>query len=87
MPSSPPFIDRETGSLNINQLKAEALPLAGLIALIAGLALIPLFFAFLFGGSSGFGLIFTVAGQFILAVGTAIVLIYVVARGIQLADD
>ena len=85
MSSSRPFIDRETGALDTDQIRAEAFPLAGLIALFAGLALVPFVLVFLFAGNSALGLLFTVAGQFILAIGTGVVLIYVVARGIQLS--
>jgi hypothetical protein len=31
--------------------------------------------------------VFTVASQFVLAVGTGVLLLYVIARGIQLADE
>jgi hypothetical protein len=85
MASSHPFIDRETGTLDMNQIRTEAFPLAGLIALFTGLALIPFIFVFLFAGNSALGLLFTVLGQFILAIGAGIVLMYVIARGIQLS--
>lgn len=83
----PPFIDRDTGSLDYGQIQAEAFPLAGLIAFFAGLALVPFVFVFLFAGNSALGLLFTVVGQFILAIGTGVVLMYVIARGIQLAKE
>lgn len=86
MPSSPPFIEQETGSLDTDQIRAEAFPLAGLIALFAGLALVPFIFVFLTGGNSALGLLFTVIAQLILAVGAGIVLMYVITRGIQLAE-
>jgi Na+/proline symporter len=81
-----PFIDRETGGLDTDQIRAEAYPLAGLIALFAGLALIPFVIVFMVGGNSFIGLLFTVLGQLIIAVGAGIVLIYVIARGIRLAE-
>ena len=86
MPSSPPFIDLETGSLDYAQIREEAFPLAGLIALFAGLALVPFVVVFLFAGNSALGLLFSIIGQLILAVGAGIVLIYVIARAIQLSD-
>lgn len=86
MPSSPPFIEQESGSLDTDQIRAEAFPLAGLIALFAGLALVPFIFVFLTGGNSALGLLFTVIAQLILAVGAGIVLMYVITRGIQLAE-
>jgi hypothetical protein len=85
MPSSPPFIDEESGSLDTAQIREEAFPLAGLIAFFAGLALVPFVFVFFTGGNSALGLLFTVIAQLILAVGAGIVLIYVITRGIQLA--
>lgn len=87
MSSSRPFIDRDTGALNTGQIRAEVFPLAGLIALFAGLALVPFVFVFLFAGNSALGLLFTVVGQFILAIGTGITLMYVIARGIQLSGE
>ncbi len=86
MSSSPPFIDHESGSLDTDQIRNEAFRLAGLIALFAGLALVPFVFVFLSGGNSALGLLFTVIGQLILAVGAGIVLIYIITRGIQLAE-
>ena len=80
-----PFIDPETGGLDRNQIRAEAFPLAGLIGLFAGLALVPFVFVILFAGNSALGLLFTVLGQFVLAIGAGVVLMYVVARGIQLS--
>ena len=41
----------------------------------------------LVGGGSPIALIFSALAQLILAVGAGVVLIYVVARGIQLADE
>ncbi len=86
MPSTPPFIDPETGALDNSQILEEAYPLVGLIALVVSAALVPFLLVFLLFGDSSLGLVFTLIAQFILAVGTAIVLLYVVARGIQLAD-
>lgn len=87
MAKSTPFIDFETGGLDTDQIRSEAYPLAGLIALFAGLALIPFVFMFLFGGNSALGLLFTVVAQLIFTVGAGIVLMYIIARGINLADN
>lgn len=87
MAQSTPFIDVETGGLDTDQIRAEAYPLAGLIALFAGLALIPFLVVFLFAGNSVIGLLLTVVAQLVLAVGAGIVLIYVIARGVSLAED
>jgi hypothetical protein len=84
--SSPPFIDQESGELDLGQIRAEVFPLAGLILLFGGLALLVFLLTLLAAGNSILGGFLVVVTQFILAVGTGIVLMYVVARGIQLAD-
>lgn len=81
-----PFIDPQTRSLDIDQIRREAYPLAGLIMLFGGLALVPFVLALLFSRIPGFGVFFTIVTQFVLAVGAGITLMYVVARGIQLAE-
>jgi hypothetical protein len=86
MSPSVPFIDPETGALDTAQIRNEAYPLAGLILLFVGLALIPFLFVLLLFGNSLLGFLFTLVTQFVLAVGTGIVLIYIIARAIQLAD-
>ncbi|WP_435115602.1 hypothetical protein [Halolamina sp. C58] len=84
--SSPPFIDPESRELDLAQVRAEIFPLAGLIVLFEGAALLLFLITLLVAGNSLLGGVLTVISQFILAVGTGIVLMYVVARGIQLAD-
>lgn len=84
--SSPPFINQESGELDLGQIRSEVFPLAGLIVLFGGLALLAFLITLLFAGNSLFGGLFIIVSQFIVAVGTGIVLMYVVARGIQLAD-
>lgn len=81
-----PFIDPQTGALDVDAIRQEAYPLVGLIALFAALALVP--FAFIIAGFGGsvLGPLLTLLTQFVLVLGTAIVLMYVVARGIQLAE-
>lgn len=85
MSPSPPFVDRGTGELDAAQILAEAIPLAKLVGLVAAVALVPLL-PMLFGVRSAVGLALTLVGQFALAVGSGVVLLYVVARGVQLAD-
>jgi hypothetical protein len=84
--SSPPFIDQESGELDLDQIRTEVFPLVGLIVLFGGLALLAFLLALLVAGNSLLVGVFTVVSQFVLAVGTGIVLMYVIARGIQLAD-
>ncbi|WP_247728820.1 hypothetical protein [Halovivax limisalsi] len=86
MASSPPFVDPESGELDVGQIRAEALPLAGLVVLFGGTALLVFVIALLVAGNAVLGGLLTVISQFVLAVGAGIVLMYVVARGIQLAD-
>lgn len=80
-----PFIDPQTRGLDTDQIRSEAYPLAGLIMLFGGLALIPFLLALFFRG--GLGVLFTILAQFIVAIGTGIVLMYVIARGIALAES
>lgn len=86
MPTSKPFIEHATGGLDTDQIRAEAYPLAGLVALVGGLALIAFLFVVLVGGNGPLGVLFTIVTEFVLAVGIGIVLMYVIARGIQLTD-
>ena len=85
--SSPPFIDQASGELDLGQIRAEVFPLAALIVLFGGMALLVFLIMLLIGGNSLLTGLLTVVSQFILAVGTGIVLMYVIARGIQLADE
>lgn len=85
MAPSTPFVNRGTGTIDATQILAEAIPLAKLIGLFVAIALIPFAMVFLLGGHSLPGVIFALAGQFILAVGSGIVLMYVISRAIQLA--
>ena len=87
MLSTAPFIDRETGALDTTQIREEAYPLLGLIFLFAGLALVPFLFVILFFGNSGLGFLFTLLTQLVLAVGAGVILMYIVARAIQLATE
>ena len=85
---SPPslFHDVETGSLDTDRVLAEAIPLAKLVGLIGVVGYAPL--AFLAGEAPfGFDLLFVLASQFVLAVGAAVVLLYVVSRAIQLSRE
>jgi hypothetical protein len=86
MPSSTPFVDPETGLLDREQIRREAEPLAKLIGLSVAVALVPFFVAFLLGPSP-IALLFSLVGQFVLAVGAALTLMYVIARAIALSND
>ena len=86
MPPSPPFVDRATGTVDTDQILAEAVPLAKLIGVFVALALVPLILVILLAGNSLVGMLLAVVAQFILAIGAGIVLLYIIARGIHLAD-
>lgn len=85
MPSDPPFIDPTNRSLDIGQILYEAIPIAALVALFGGLALLPMVLVFLVAGGGVLGALLTVVAQFILAVGTGVVLLYLLVRARQLA--
>jgi hypothetical protein len=84
MPSDPPFIDPTSRSLDTDQILYEAIPIASLIALFAGTALLPLLLVLAVGGGL-LGAVFTAAAQFVLAVGAGVVLLYVIVRADQLS--
>ena len=86
MPSKTPFVDSVTGELNIEQIISESVPLAKLIGLFVGFSLVPFSLVYLALGNSTLGAIVALLGQFILALGAGIVLIYSITRGMQLAD-
>ncbi|WP_233357381.1 hypothetical protein [Halococcoides cellulosivorans] len=84
--SAPPFVDPESQELDLGQIAREAVPLAALVVLFGGAALLFALFGMAVFSASILRVVLFVAAQFVLVVGTGIVLIYVVARGIQLAD-
>ncbi|WP_254271594.1 hypothetical protein [Haloarcula marina] len=87
MPSQPPFVDPVTNELDTDQILAEAIPLAKLVGVFVAVALVPLGLGFFALGNSAIGAILALLGQFVLAVGTGVVLLYVVARGRQLSSE
>ena len=83
MSQIPPLVDAESGRIDRTQVLAEAIPLAELVGLVALIALVPYSIAVLLGES----ILFALLGQFVLAVGSGVVLIYVVSRAMQLASE
>jgi hypothetical protein len=81
----PPFVDPHTNELDTSQIAAEALPILALVLAVGALALLPFLFAVGLGGDSFLGVLFTLLSQLVLAVGGGVVLLYVVARGVQLS--
>jgi len=87
MPSSRPFIDPATGDINTAQMISEAVPLGKLIGVFVAGSL-PLYALAFFGAeNSALGELLALLGDFIIAVGAGVVLIYVIARGIRLASE
>lgn len=81
-----PFFDQKTGNLDTAQLKAEVFPIVKLLGLflLLGLGL------FVIGLAASatvifFGILFVFAAYVVLILGVAIVLMYTIARAIQLA--
>jgi len=87
MPSTRPFIDPKTGDLDTDQILSEAIPLGKLIGLFVLLSLVPFGLVFLALGNSALGALLVALAQFILAVGTGVVLMYVIVRAIQLSSQ
>ncbi|NLV06418.1 hypothetical protein GOC83_09780 [Haloarcula rubripromontorii] len=87
MPADRPFVDPATGELEPNKILSEAIPLAKLIGVFVAGAVLPYAFAFFGSESSVLGALLVLVGEFILAVGAGVVLIYAIARGIRLADE
>ncbi|MFB6353751.1 MAG: hypothetical protein ABEJ92_06660 [Halobacteriales archaeon] len=87
MSPTPPFIDGETGALDTGQVAREALRIAGLVVLFGSLAMLAFLVGLLAGGNAAVGLLFSFVAQLVIAVGAGVVLIYAVARGVQLADS
>ena len=83
---SPPFVESETGRIDRNRVLVEAIPLAELVGLVGAIALVPFALVILLG-PSGFGALFMLLTQFILAVGSGVVLIYVISRAVQLVNE
>jgi hypothetical protein len=87
MPSPRPFIDPATGEINTAQIISEAVPLGKLIGVFVAGSLPPYAVAFFGAENSALGALLALLGDFILAVGAGVVLMYVIVRGIQLAGE
>lgn len=83
MSSSPPFVDLETRTFDFKQIWSEAYPLLGLVLLVGIIGIVPISLGL--AADTGLGLLLVVIGQLLLAVGGGLVLMYVIARGIQLS--
>jgi hypothetical protein len=86
MPSRTPFIDPESGTLDLAKILSEAIPLARLVGLFVAVSLLPFAVGVVsFGADSLVGAAFVLLGQFVLAIGAGIVLLYVLVRSRQFA--
>ena len=86
MAPSSPFIAPD-GTVDTDRVLAEAVPLARLIGLVVALAVPPFAVVYLFAGGTLLGRLLTLLGQFVLVVGTGVVLMHVVARALRLAEE
>lgn len=91
MSPSRPFFTSPSGELDTEQIIDEAVPLAKLVGAVGVVALVPIFLQVLLVEILGIvpllGALLTLAGQFVVAVGTGVVLMYVVVRANQLVDE
>jgi len=90
MSTARPFFVSSSGELDTDRILYEAIPLAKLVAAVGLVALAPVFLQVVLGTILGvpspLGLLLTLATQFVLAVGTGIVLMYVVVRANRIAE-
>lgn len=86
MPSATPFADPATGKLDTAQIITEARPIAKLIGVFVAVSLVPFGLGF-FAAPSALSMVFFLFGQFILAVGAGVVLLYIITRGIELSES
>lgn len=86
MSTTRPFFTSSSGELDTDRILYEAIPLAKLIGAVGLVALVPLFLQVVLE-ETALGVLLTLAAQFVLAVGAGIVLVYVVVRANQIADE
>ncbi|KDE56852.1 hypothetical protein EL22_19220 [Halostagnicola sp. A56] len=85
-----PFFTSQSGALDTGQILDEALSLAKLIGAVVAVALIPILVLKITEFVVEFTVlqvIFSLTTQFLLAVGSGIVLLYVIIRANQLYDE
>ncbi|MFC3958360.1 hypothetical protein [Halovivax cerinus] len=82
-----PFIDGRDGELDVDRILVETIPIAKLMGsfLLVGLVFFAL--ATLTTSLGLFEFLLVVAGRFVLVLGGFVVLLYVIVRGSQLADE
>ena len=80
-----PVFVADDGGLDYDRILTEAIPIAALIGLFAAVSL-PAFLLGLVFGPGGLGLLFSLLGQFVLAVGSAVVLLHVVTQALAIHE-
>lgn len=85
MPSRP-FLD-ENDVLDTQRVVYEAVPIAKIVGLFAAVAAVPFLIVLALGPRSGASVVFAFVGQFVLAVGAGVVVVYAVARGVRVAEE
>ena len=83
MPSRPLFIDSD-GTIEIDRIVAEAIPLSKLIGVMGLVAVVPFAIASEVAVLRG---LFIALTQFVLAVGSGLVLLYIITRAMQLTEQ
>jgi hypothetical protein len=86
MSSKSLFIDPSTGSLDLDEILCEAKPIARLIGLFTAIALLPRLLEYFVGEPFGIP-IYSLVAHLVVAIGTGVVLLYVITRSIHLAGD
>lgn len=79
-----PFVDSE-GSIDIRRVLDEARTLASLVGFVVAASLVPLVLVLVGGVIPGLGVLFLALAYVVLVIGGGIVLMYVIARGMQLS--
>lgn len=75
-----------TGSLDFKRVFLEIIPLVKIGVFIGFVSIFPLLFGFLFQSTLRFN-VFILITQSILTIGSGLVLLYIVSRAIQIADE
>lgn len=81
---SKPFVEPD-GSIDRAQVLEEAQALASLVGLVFVAAIVSLIFTIIGAAIPGLGMVFMALGYVIVAIGSGIVLMYIIAGGMQLS--
>lgn len=84
MSHSKPFVEPD-GSIDRSQVLEEAQALASLVGLVVVAAIVSFLLTLIGAAIPGLGMVFMALGYVIVAIGSGIVLMYIIARGMQLS--